>query len=284
MTIHRGRAAFLLLACLLAGCAPSEVESDYLRQRARLLRQNLGIRELIAEAERGSLVPTDRFLIGLDEKVVEDVFRSQLPLSRPVGKRFVVQLEQAEVSFRDKFGVIMIDGKLHRAASPDRKTAVRIYGGLDAVSFDPTTGLMSIDIAIDHIELLRAGFLEGIIGRGGKRFLAQRGRELLQDAIPKLEVPVALTQNIRIPAVHEGGIELDSLAVPLNLSVERVLAAAGKLWVTLDAEVGRVTGGEEGVGVAIRKKRKGTPPPSPDTSGRSSGSPASEPDGRGGGG
>jgi hypothetical protein len=42
--------------------------------------------------------------------------------------------------------------------------------------------------------------------------------------------------------------------VPLDLSVERVLAAGGKLWVTLDAQVGKVIGAEEGLGIAVKKK------------------------------
>jgi hypothetical protein len=249
-----------LVANLFMGCAPSEEESDFLARKALLVRQNQGIHELIVEAEQGTLVPADRFLIGLDEKLVGDLFRSQLPLERPIGERFIVQLERATVSLRDKYGAITIEGSLHRRATPERKTAVRIFGGLGAVAIDSVTSLLSISIAIDHFELLQAGFLEGIIGRGGKKFLAEKGRGLLQEAIPKLQIPVALGRSINIPALQEGGIKLDSLVVPLNLSVERVIAAGGKLWVTVDAEVGKVTGAEEGIGVAVEKKprKRGT--------------------------
>lgn len=248
-----------LLVVLLAGCAPSEEESAYLARKALVVRQNQGIRELIAEAESTSLVPTGRFLVGLDEVVVAGLLRTQLPLESPVGKHFVIRLEKAEVSFRDKFGLVILDGELHRPATPDRKTAIRIHGGLGDVAIDPATGLLSLQLAIDHIELLRAGVLEGILGRTGRKFLAEAGRGLLQEALPKIEVPVALAQNIPIPAIQEAGIELDSLVIPLEVSVERVLAAGGKLWVTVDAEVGQVTGAEEGVEVAIQKKRKAPP-------------------------
>jgi hypothetical protein len=266
MIINLGNAAGALLAVgLLVSCAPSEEETDFLARKALLLRQNQGIRELIAEAERGSLVPADRFLVGIDEKIVGDLFSSQLPLERPLGERFVIRLEEAVVSLRDKFGVVTIEGSVHRRATPERKTAVRIFGGLGAVTIDPQTDLLNIRIAIDHIELLQAGILEGIIGRGGKKFLADKGRGMLQETMPNLQVPVALGRKIKIPALEEGGIKLDSLAVPLNLSVERVIAAAGKLWVTLDAKVGKVTGAEEGLGVAVKKKPRagGTSPPSP---------------------
>lgn len=239
---------------LLAGCAPSEQESNFLARRALLQRQNQGIRELIQEEERGSLVPTDRFLVGIDESVVGDLFRSQLPLERPLGKRFVVRLESATVSLRDKFGAITIEGSVHRPSTPDRKTAVRVFGGLGAVSIDSTTGLLDIKIAIDHIEILQAGALEGVLGRGGKKLIAEMGRPMIQDAIPRLQIPVALGRAIHVPSFEEGGIRLDSLRVPLNLSVERVIAAGGRLWVTLNAEVGTVTGAEQGLGVAVKKK------------------------------
>jgi hypothetical protein len=264
-TVLRKTAGVLLSVSFFISCAPSEEETDFLARKALLLRQNQGIRELIEEAERGSLVPADRFLIGIDEKIVADLFRSQLPLERPIGERFVVQLESATVLLRDKFGAITIEGSLHRRATPERKTAVRIFGGLGAVTVDPETDLLSISIAIDHIELLQAGILESILGRGGKKFLADKGRGLLQEAIPNLQIPVALGRNINIPAFQGGGINLDSLVVPLNLSVERVIAAGGKLWVTLDAEVGKVIGAEEGLGVAVKKKPRtgATPSPSP---------------------
>jgi hypothetical protein len=254
-------AIFILAVFLLLGCAPSPEETDYLARKAMLLRQNQGIRELIAEEEQGSLVPLDRFLVGVDEKVLEDIFRSQLPLERPLGKRFIVRLEKAEVSLQDKYGLIVIEGNLHLQKTPERQTAVRIFGGLGAVTIDPLTSLLIIRIAIDHFELLKAGLLESILGSSGKKFLAEQGRDILQDAIPTIQIPVALRQNIDIPAITEDGFNLDSLVVPLELSVNRFIAAGGKLWVTLSASVGTVTGAEEGLGVAIKKKPKKTPAP-----------------------
>lgn len=244
----------LFSAALLVSCAPSEEETDFLAQKTLLLRQNQGIRELIAEEEHGSLVPADRFLIGIDEKVVGDLFRSQLPLERPLGKRFIVHLDQATVMLRDKFGLITIEGNVHRRAAPQRHTRVRVLGGLGSVQIDPETDLLSMNIAIDRIEVLEAGRLEKVLGRGGKKFLSEKGRPMLQDALPTIQIPVALAKNIHIPAINEGAVQLDSLGVPLDISVERVLAAGGKLWLTLHAEVGEVTGGGEGLGVAVKEK------------------------------
>src|SRR6185503_4761115 len=69
----------VVLAALFAGCAPSDREVQYQAQRAILQRQNQGIRELIQEAERGTLLPKDRFMIGIDEHIVADLLRSELP-------------------------------------------------------------------------------------------------------------------------------------------------------------------------------------------------------------
>ena len=250
----RAAVAILMGVGLLAGCAPSESESEFLAQRARLQRQNQGIRELIAEEEKGSLIPADRFLIGIHESVLADLFRSQLPLERPLGKRFVMRLESATVSLRDKFGRVTIEGSLHRPQTPERKIALRIFGGLDSVAIDPATGMLHVKIAIDQFDLLRAGLLEGVLGSGGRKFVARVGLPIIQDAIPRLDVPVVLGRSIRVPPVEVAGLQLDSLQVPLHLSVERVIAAGGKLWVTIQADVGRVTGAEQGLKVAVKKK------------------------------
>ncbi len=254
----RAALALLLLGTiLLAGCTASNEETEYLLRKAILERQNQGLRELIVEAEQGTLIPRERFLVGIDEKVIGDALRFQLPLERPLGKKFVVHLDSATVLLRDKFGYITLDGEIHRPQTPERKTALRVHGGLGGITVDSTTHRLSVSISVDRIELRNVALLDRVLGVGGKKFLSDRGREMLQDQLPTLKVPVALAQDIRVPAIQEGSVALDSLVVPLDLSVERVLAAGGKLWVTLHAEVGQVRGAEKGIGVSVnRKKRK----------------------------
>jgi hypothetical protein len=267
MRFLRGMIAGSLLAAgLVTGCAPSQEETEYLAQRAFLLRQNQGLREMIAEAERGSLVPTDRFLVGVDERVVAEVLSSQLPRERPLKKRFVLRLDRATVSLRDKFGAITIEGDIHLRAAPERRLAVRILGGLGAVAIDSVTDKLTVSIAIDRVELLQVGMLDKALGAAGKNLLSEQGRGVLLDALPTLQVPVALAQRIRLPAIREEAISLDSLVVPLDISVEKVIAVGGKLWLALNAEVGRVTGAEQGLGVAVKRKPRGagtTPAPEP---------------------
>jgi hypothetical protein len=246
----------LLAVLLLAGCAPSEEESDFLARKALLERQNLGIRELIAEEEKGTLVTPDRFIIGIDEGLVGDIFRYQLPIERPLGKRFLLHLDKASISLRDKFGVIILDGDVHRPETPDRKVQVRIHGGLGAIDIDTKANVLNLRVAVDRIELLQAGMLDAVLGKGGRKLIADKSLPLLQDALPTFHIPVALAQDLKVPALQSSAIALDSLVVPLDLSVERVIAASGKLWVTLDAKVGKVTGAENGLGVSVKGKKK----------------------------
>jgi len=246
----------VLASGLLAGCAPSNEEVNFLARRAALERQNQGIRELIAEAEAGTLVPSDRFLVGVDETILAEVLSSQLPLEHPIGEKLVIRLERATVQLRDKYGFMSLEGEVHRVVTPDRKTKVRVEGGLGTVAIDSTTNRLSVTIAIDRVVLLEAGILDAVLGANGKKFVSEKGRDILKDKLPVLQVPVALAQTIRVPAITSGPVQLDSLTVPLDLSVERVLAAGGKLWLTIHAELGAVQGAEEGLGVSVIKKRK----------------------------
>lgn len=248
--------ALVLLALIAAGCSPSDEEVGYQARKALLERQNQGIRELIEEERQGKLVPPDQFLVGIDDDIVADLFRLELPLEKPLSDKFTIRLEKATVSFEDKYGSIVVEGAVFRPQTPDRRTAVVVHGGLGAVTIDPKTNLLQIKIAVDDIQLVTAGILDPVLGKAGKRLIAQKGKEKLGEALPTLQVPVALAQNITVPTIKQGAIQLDAFQIPLDVSVNHVFAAAGKLWVTFDAKVGKITGAEQGLGVSVGKKKK----------------------------
>lgn len=245
----------LIAAAFTVGCSSSEAEARYFARKTLLERQNQGLRELIVEAEQGTLLPPDRFLIGVDEKLAGDLFHAHLPLEIPLGEQFIIRLERADISFQAKYGAIAISGFLYPAGNPQNRVDVRVLGGLGAAEIDPERDVLNIRIAIDHIDLVEAAGLEDLLGRGVMLFLAAQGREFLENSLPVLEIPVLLEEGIPIPAIQEGGIHLDALTVPLNLSVESVLAAGGKLWVRLHAEVGTVAGAAGEVGIEVEKPR-----------------------------
>lgn len=248
---------------LLAACSPSEEEVQYEARRAELERRTRGLRELVADAEQGSLIPTDRFFVGVGDQLVQDLFRSQLPLEQPLEDRFVVRLESADIDFEDKYGSVRIQGRIHPVRFPSRQVALTIDGGLGEAAIDPATGILRVRVAIDHIDIAEAGGLERLLGRGAIQFLGGQGRALLEEAIPPIEVPVKLEQAVPVPAVEEGGVRFAALEVPLEISVDRVLAVGGKLWVVFDADVGPVKGGEQGLGVEIHRRPKPAPVAAP---------------------
>jgi hypothetical protein len=253
-------AALTILAVWVSACGPSEEEVQFRARKVALERRLLGLRELVAEAEKGSLIPSDSFFVGVDEKLAGDLFRTQLPLEQPLEDRFVVRLEGADIGFHDKYGAVHIEGSIHPKRFPERNVALRIDGGLGAAEIDPATGILRVRIAIDHIDIAEAGGLERVLGRGVIDYLGGKGREILEETIPPIEVPVTLERAVPVPAVEQGGVRFAALEVPLEVSVERVLAAGGKLWVAFAAEVGHVKGGEDGLGVEIRKKPKSASP------------------------
>lgn len=246
---------------MLLACGPSEEEVRYQARRAELERRARGLRELVADAEQGSLIPTDRFFVGVGETLVQDLFRSQLPLDQPLEDRFVVRLESAAIELDDRYGAVRIEGRIHPVRFPARQVALRIEGGLGEAAIDPATGILRVRVAIDHIDIAEAGGLERVLGRGVISYLGGKGRELLEEAIPPIEVPVTLERAVPVPAVEEGGVRFAALEVPLEISVERVLAVGGKLWVVFAAGVGPVKGGEQGLGVELHRR----PEPAPET-------------------
>jgi hypothetical protein len=232
----------------------SDKETAYLARRALLTRQNQGIRELIGEAEHGTIVPTDQFLLGIDEKIIADLMRAGLPLERPVGKHFVVRLEKATVRFTDKYGLIIVDGVMFRPSTPDRLTQVRVHGGLGKVEIDPKTGKLNISIAVDDIDLLQAGILDKVLGREGKSCSRPGdGRPAGRAAQDRGAGDAGAGHQDPGDRRRRGA---DGLAAdPARSQGDARDGGRHKLWVTFDAKLGKITGAER-TRVSVGKKGK----------------------------
>ena len=92
-------------------------------------------------------------MIGVDEKVVRELLRSQLPFDLPLGNSFVVRVSDATVQLRDKRGRVQLRGEIHRPATPDRHTGVAVTGSVGSVRIDPGTELLTMNITLEHLEL-----------------------------------------------------------------------------------------------------------------------------------
>ena len=128
--------------------------------------------------------------------------------------------------------------------------------GLEGVDLEPVLayGRELVDERPRSLAELRVAMAERFPGRDATTLAyACRGR------LPTFQVPVAVAHQLKVPATQGGAVAMDSLHVPFDLDVERVIAVGGQLWVTLDAHVGEVQGGEEGLGVSVKTKSKKKP-------------------------
>ena len=250
--------AALLAASILTGCAPSEEEASFLAKRELLRRQNQGIRELIEEEEKGSLVPTGRFLIGVDETIVGGCFA-------PSFRSSARSASGSSSASRAPRCSCATSSAPSRSRASSTALGHRIAGPPCASSAAserwrsiPRGRQLRVSIAIDHIELLQAGSW-----RGSSAAEARSSSPRREPAPPGRPASARDAGRARAldPRSRDPGRRAPArfARVPLHLSVERVIAAQGKLWVTLHAEVGAVTGAEKGLGVAVGKKSRKRP-------------------------
>jgi hypothetical protein len=236
------RAVSALAVLLAAGCRDDPGPQRIIAQELAITRQIEGLRELIATAERGSLVPSDRVIIAVEEQLVRDLAQLALPREEVIGGRFRVRLEQADVRFQDKWGSVRLDGRVRPAegSAEDMFAEVAVFGLMDAVEVDPTTGELSGKVTPLGFEVRRVG----VYGESsaGRRMLEAFGRTRLQDLSAltfPVHFPVRLEQEVVLGGLADGPVRIHPAKVPLKFSVHDVSAHGERLWVTVDVAEGR---------------------------------------------
>jgi len=245
-------AAPLLLAALLpfaatlalTACRSDRAPERVIAQEVALTRQIEGLRQLVAAAERGSLVPSDRVVIAVEEELVRDVAQLALPREEVVGGRYRVRLEKVDVRFRDKWGSVRLDGRVGPAGPAedgegDVFADLTVFGLIDAVDVDPASGVLSARVTPIGFEVGKVGMYgESATGR---RLLEAFGRTRLEDlaslTVP-VRLPVRLEQQISLGGLSEGPVRLHPATVPLKLAVADVSAHGQRLWVSVEVTSG----------------------------------------------
>lgn len=246
--------AAALLSCKDAGAPRPSPEE------AVLVRQQSGLRGLIAAARGGPLIPFEHVLVVLDEKLVRRLLASATPYERVVADKYRVRVDSASVRFADGFALVRLDGRasLANRSEQDVFADVSVFGGLDVVDLDPTSGILRGRVTVIAFEARRVG----ILGREApaRRLVEALSRERIEEfnvLASDLEVPVRLEREVTIPEVGpEGDIHIPAATVPLRVWVEDVKAFRGKLWVSVGVEV--ESGGREG-GVVVGSKSARAP-------------------------
>jgi len=200
-----------------------------------LVRQTQELGRLIAAAEQKSLFDFGAILVVVDQGLVQDLLRKVMPLEGDVGGGFHVRVDSAETSFAAGLAVVRLDGQ----ASVAGKTAsadVSVYGAIDVVELDATSGVMKCRVSVSGVDAAHADVLG--VHQPVRRLteaLTEGGLALLLGSI---EVPVRIEHRVSIPAVESHRLRIESVDLPLQVAVEDVKALGGKLWVSVKTAIG----------------------------------------------
>lgn len=254
----RARADRLLVAITLAalpltGCDRGhEGAGDLRAQRVVLEREVEGLRAMVARMERGEpMLPLDDIAVAVEEALVRELLVAQLPFEADVD-RFHVQLTSADVQFRGS-PTLQLRGRIVVREQPDLTAAVTLFGALDEVRVDRSSSTLLATVAADHLMIAdvtgAAQFLSGETIDDVARLV----RIELGDRLPTVRIPVRLQQSIDFPAVTEGPVRIHGARLPLDVTVSQVVAARGRLWVSVHVTPGAFEAAAESPGDGDRQ-------------------------------
>lgn len=230
------RAAGLLLAAVV-GCRSAErPEADVARRTRRVYEDQIaGLETLVARAERGAPVfGPDQIAVGIDENAVRDLLEAALPLEVNVGPELRVEVRKVGVHFRWAEAGVTLEGRARSTRFPDVFVAVKLQGGLDDVII--SGGRLSARVGLADAELL--GDSLGALGKDLVDGTLRAHLAEIEAAMPPLEVPVRLEQEIAIAGLGKGPVSVPPGHLPLTMSVASLIAGDRRLWVMLEVTAG----------------------------------------------
>lgn len=226
-------AAALATAAAITGCDRGyDGGGDLRAQRVVLEREVEGLRAMVQRLERGEpMLPPNDVAVGVDEALVRDLVVAQLPFETDVD-RFHVQLTGADVQFRGS-PTVQLQGRLQVRDQPDLTAAVTLFGALENVRIDRDSSTLEATVAADHLTIAEAtGFAQYLSGATIDE-VARLVRIEIGTKLPTIRIPVKVQQAIAFPAVTDGPVRVDGARMPLDVVVSQVVAARGRLWVSV---------------------------------------------------
>ena len=237
--VSRVPAVVAALAGLVSCDRAFEGAGDLRAQRVVLEREVEGLREVVRRLERGApLLPAADVAIAVDDVVVRDLLLAQLPLEADVD-RFRVRLTEADVQFRGS-PTLQLRGRLQVRDQPDVTASVTVFGALDDIRVDPATSTLQATVAADHLSLDDATGLASYLSGATLDEAARRVRLAMRPQLPVVRIPVSVRQQVDVPAVTDGPLRLAAFRLPLDATVSQVVAARGRLWVSVRLTPGEV--------------------------------------------
>jgi hypothetical protein len=241
----RGIGLACVLLSLAAGCGADKGAGELHAREAALKREVEGLGASVARLERGEpIFPEDAVVVSIAESVVQGLVGAQLPIAVDVDG-FKIDLTRIEASFKGSPAVTLTGSIVHKD-HPDYVGEVSAIGALDSIKVDAASGTLRAEIAVDHVDLLKLGGLEKVLGAGTVNELARTLRRHLAGRLPHVQIPVKLEQAIELPEVTEGPVRLHGATMPLAVSVADVVAGQGVLWIAIDVVPGELVKTGEG--------------------------------------
>jgi hypothetical protein len=229
MSILRTGLAMALPLTAVASC-PTVREVDPSAEELTLGRQLEGLRALVAEAERGSLFDFDQMLVVVDQRLVQELIASVVPLGGDVGEGFHVRIDTAHAAFGDGLALVSLAGEVW-LADRSASAAVAVHGGLDVVEVDPESGMLRTAVEVFAVDIPRADVLG--IDQPARRLLKLMAEGGLESLLGPIEVPVRVAHQLTLPTVRSQRVRIAALELPVVAEVSSVRVLAGKLCVAI---------------------------------------------------
>jgi hypothetical protein len=235
-------AGWLVLASLLAGCRGGvDAREATIRGEKLLVQKQIdGLHALIGALKRGQLTKPDQLLVGADEATVERLIGATLPQERIVSKRFRIRLEKAQVRFRGNQSVVTLAGRASAVDAAATFVDVTLKGGLSDLIVQRDSGALTTKVAIYSLEVQRAAAIgaENRAVRDLAKALAQARVDSLAELGPSVVIPIRLHEDIPLNGLDEEPLIAAPGKLHIQLTVAKVLAVSGRLWVLLDVVAG----------------------------------------------
>ena len=224
---------------LAAGCGDPYAGASALQARkAQLERELEGLRESAALISRGdSLIPASDVVVAIQQELVQKLIAQRLPIDI-VAAPYRMALSAVEVGFKGA-PTVELRGLVTRDGLPGITVAVKLIGALSRIEVDTKTFTLRARIAADHLDIESTAGVGALFGDSSLDDVAELLRLELVAQLPVVEIPVRVQEDILLPAVTDGPVQMDAVRFPVKASVSRVFAASGRLWIGLHVEVTR---------------------------------------------
>lgn len=221
---------------MAAGCA----ESDRVAAERRLLeRERSNLEQLLALPSDSPLIARSDLVVALRSELFEAVLDEALPQSGPVGDRYRITLQAADVAIRSGLARVEMEARAALQEQSDVYADVTVVGLLDVVALDPRSGVLRARVEILGVDTRQVA-LRGLTPPAERlvEALARRRSEEFDDLLDDLAIPLSLRERVELPAVEGDVLSARGGRIPLEVSLRDVRALGDRLWLAIDAELG----------------------------------------------